>query len=207
MKAPEPKTKDFEYQIAPEGTHMARLYKIINVGTQKIEWEGQVKEQVKVMLYWELPTEPITYTTQDGEEKTSVFSLSREFTFSMHEKGNLRPIIEGMIGTSLKDEEAYAFDLEDLIGKACLVTVAHKKSKDGTKTYANVTGTAGLMKGQECPPQVNDSSIIDANTIKDAELEELPTWISDKIKLSPEYKKANDIPVIEYPEDGEEVPF
>jgi hypothetical protein len=50
----------------------------------------------------------------------------------MGAKGNLRPFIEGFIGTKLHDDEAYNFNLEDLLGDACLLNVVHT-GKDGNK--------------------------------------------------------------------------
>lgn len=186
-----------EYELVPKGTHVARVYKVIYLGTQKIEWQGETKELKKVRLYWELPNEKKTYTTEDGEEKEGVLSISREFTLSMGGKANLRPIVEGIIGTALQDEEAYSFNMEELVGKACLIRITHKKNKAGDREYAIVESTSELMKGQECPKQVNDSVIINAGNITKEDLEKLPDYIKEKIESSPEFKNRG----IEYPSD------
>jgi hypothetical protein len=54
----------------------------------------------------------------------------------MGKKSNLRPFVEGVIGTGLSDDEAYAFDLEDLLGRACPLNVVH--AEVGDNIYANI---------------------------------------------------------------------
>ena len=39
-----------EFIIAPAGNHLARLFSIVDLGTQIIEWEGKEKEQRKLTL-------------------------------------------------------------------------------------------------------------------------------------------------------------
>lgn len=180
------------YKLAPAGTHIARIFKIIHFGTLPYEYQGEQKTAKFIRLYWELPTEidKFTYKKEDGteEEVEKPFAVSREFTLSMGSKSNLRPIVEGVIGTALSDDEAYAFDFENLLGKDSLITITHKKSADGSRTYANVTGTMPLMKGQIAPAAVNQAKIYDVNTISEEEVGEVPEWIREKMTESVEYK-------------------
>src|SRR5258708_7785057 len=64
-------------------------------------------------------------------------------------KGHLRPFVEGFIGTKLHDDEAYNFNLEELLGDVCLLNVVHTE-KDGN-TYANIQGASPLPKGMTAP--------------------------------------------------------
>ena len=156
----------------PEGTHVARVYKFMNLGQRLQEYQGVQKDypDTLINISFELPLElnKFTVKNEDGteEEIEKPFAISREFTLSMGAKSNLRPIVEGIIGTSLSDEEAYAFDLETLVGKTCQLTVVHKPSADGTKTYSNITSTAPLMKGIEVPEPFNDAVIQDVKLIQ-----------------------------------------
>ena len=38
-------TSSKEFKLPPAGLHLARLYRIIDLGTQKVEWQGVVKMQ------------------------------------------------------------------------------------------------------------------------------------------------------------------
>jgi hypothetical protein len=64
---------------------------------------------------------------------------------------------EGFMGTKLHDDEAYNFNLEDLLGDVCLLNVVHTE-KDGN-TYANIQGASPLPKGITAPELFNDKRL------------------------------------------------
>lgn len=179
----------------PSGTHLGIVYKVMNLGSRVQEYLGTMKDHpdTLITITFELPAEkrPFTTKSEDGTETTveKPLVISREFVLSMGPKSNLRPFVEGIIGVKLTDEEAYAFDLEDLIGKACLVNVIHKVSSKNGNTYANITTTAPLMKGMAVPEQYNKNDIFDINTCSFEAVEALPQFIKDKVIISDEYKK------------------
>src|SRR6266550_6930129 len=105
MKAPKGKSFD----PVPAGTHVARLYQIIHIGTVKFEYKGEVKQSDKIRFTFELCNERKVFN--EGEEPRP-FSISREFGFSISPKGHLRPFIEGMGGAKMHDDEAYNFDID-----------------------------------------------------------------------------------------------
>lgn len=85
---------------------------------------------------------------KEGEEPEP-FSISREFRSVYGKKGHLRPFVEGMIGTLLHDEQAYNFDIEQLLRKACLLNVVHEE-KNGS-IYANIASASPLPRGMSAP--------------------------------------------------------
>lgn len=176
-----------QFELTPKGTHIARVYKLINLGTLKTEWQGVEKDTKKIRIYFELPNEEKKYQDKDGNEVTDIHTISSEYTLSMGDRANLRPIVEGIIGTTLTDDEAYNFDIESLIGMACLVTIKHNKSKDGTREYATVASTSELMKGMVAPAPVKETEVIDVNTITDEQMSNLHEKIQEKIKSSREW--------------------
>ena len=54
---------DFQ-KVAP-GTYVARCYRMIELGTLKEEFQGQVKMLQKVQITWELPTEKAVFDRTD----------------------------------------------------------------------------------------------------------------------------------------------
>lgn len=188
------------YTLAPEGTHVARVYKFMNLGTRFQEYQGKQKPYPDTLVTFtlELPNEMNEFEYEDketGEKKTVVkpFVISREFTLSMGKKSNLRPFVEGIIGTTLTDEEAGAFDIEELVGMTCQATIVHQQSKsDPDRKYANLTSVAPLMKGIEVPEPINDQVIQDVNTMTEEEIEKQPEFIQNKIKVSDEWKARFD---------------
>ena len=72
-------------EIVPSGTHIARCYSMIHIGTVEWEYNGEQKFSNKVRLTFELPNEMREFS---GEQKPMV--ISKEYTLTMHEKSNLR---------------------------------------------------------------------------------------------------------------------
>lgn len=180
MKAPKGKSFD----PVPAGTHVARLYQIIHIGTVKFEYKGETKFSDKIRLTFELSNERKVFN--EGEEPRP-FSISREFGYSMSPKSHLRPFLEGMAGAKMHDDEAYNFETETMLGDACLLNVVHV-DKDGN-TYANIQSASPLIKGMEAPPLFNKAQLIDVNTSTLEEIDALPEFLRDKIKSSEEYDK------------------
>ena len=185
MKAPKPKST---YEAVPAGTHVATLYSIVNLGTSSFEFKGEMKTSTKIRLTFELPGEMREF----GEDKVmKPMAISREFGFSMGKKSHLRPFVEGMLGVALHDEEAYAFDIEDLLGRSCLLSVSHTE-KDGN-VYSNINSASPLMKGMASPTGINATSLIDVNTATPEQIEALPGFLRDKIKASEEWKARQSV--------------
>lgn len=170
-------------EVIPQGTHIAILYQIIHLGTQKMEWKGDVKEMYKIRLTFELPFKKKEF---GGELKP--FVISKEVTLSMGQKSTLRKLVEGMIGSLLSDEEAYGFDIETLLGKACLIRVVHQTSSDGG-VYSILESISPIMEGQTIPEQFNKSAVLSFDVWNKEMFEKLPDFIKNKITTSPEYSK------------------
>lgn len=179
LTAPRAKTQT----DVPKGNHVARLYQIIHIGTNEFEFKGETKKSDKIRLTFELCNE--TKVFKEGEEPKP-FSVSREFGFSMGPKSHLRPFVEGMIGTSLFEDEAYNFNFEDLLGRACLLNIVHD-DKNGN-VYANIKGVSPLPNGMAAPEQFNESKMIDVNTSPFEEIDALPDFIKNKMQSSEEYQ-------------------
>jgi hypothetical protein len=179
LKAPK---KESSFEPVPKGNHVARLYQIIHIGTIPTVWQGETKMVDKVRLTFELCEEKKVF--KEGDEPKP-YSISRMFTLSMGQKSHLRPFVEGFIGTALSDDEAYAFDIEELLGEACLLNVVHE-TKEGT-TYANIHSATQLPKSMKAPELFNEAKVIDVNSAPLAEIDALPDFLKDKMKSSEEY--------------------
>lgn len=190
--APVPAKK--EYPLIPEGTHVGIIYKFMNMGTRYQEYKGALKDYPDTLISFtiEIPDaqHEFTFKKEDGTEEKVMKPLviTKEMTLSMGSKSKLRPFVEGVIGTRLSDDEAAAFDVETLVGKACLVSIVHRTSKEG-RVYANINATSPLIKGMEVPQQYNKNDIFDVNLVSEEQIDALPEWIKEKVIVSDEYKK------------------
>ena len=157
-----------DFKPCPEGNHGARLYALVDLGLHEKTWQGETKMKHLVHLGWELPDEPM----EDGRP----FTISARLTYSMHEKATLRKFIEGWRGSKLTDEESVDFDLTKLIGRACMVQVAHRKAANGN-TYADVIAVTSLPKGMQVPPAVNEPLVYSPEYHNQATYERLSAWL------------------------------
>ncbi len=185
MFLPEPSGKQFT--PAPAGNHIALCYRFVDLGTQAVDWQGQQKLQHKVMLSWELPNELMT----DGELAGQPYTIHQRYTWSMSEKATLRKHLESWRGKAFTDEDfvgAKRFDIKNIVGKACMLSVVHV-TKNGS-TYSNILGVAAMPKGMKAPPQINPSVFLGLNDedFRDEVFNELSPKIQETIKASPEYK-------------------
>lgn len=127
---------------APEGVHQAVCVDVIDLGMLKSAFlddkTGQPKFQHKVNIVWQ-----IDELRDDGKR----FQLYKRYTLSLGDKANLRHDLESWRGKAFTFDELAGFDVETVKCANCLVNVQHKKSADGTKTYANVVSVMPLIKG------------------------------------------------------------
>lgn len=172
-----PTSKDFE--LAPEGNHIANCYRIIDLGTQTGMWNGQpTKPKHKINITWELPSEPM----EDGKP----FSITKRYTVSLHENAELRKDLESWRGRKFNDEELAGFDLSNVLGKACMLNVAHLI--EGDKTYSNVVSIAPLPKGFSAASLVNPIVNFDLGNFNRALFDSLSDGIKNVIAKSSEYQ-------------------
>lgn len=171
-------------ELVPAGNYLARCYSMVHIGTVSEMYMGKPKEQNKVSISWELPTEQRIFNTEKGEQP---FSISREFTLSMYEKANLRKFLEGWRGKAFKEDEAKSFDITKLLGVACMLNVIHQVSKTSGKSYAMIASISTLPKGMACPAQINPSFEFSLEAYDADKFSTLPEWIKEKISKSKEF--------------------
>lgn len=178
-----PVSAKIQRELVPEGTHVARIYEYIHLGTQKGEWEGKELIQYKVRFTFEFPTEKRVF--KEGEAEKPLV-MSYDATLSFNEKANLRKLSEACFG-KMTDAEAVNFDIDTLVGRACLVAVAHKPPKDGI-VYASINGFMPLMKGLTVDSQINATKVLTFEHWDEEVFQALPSFVKEKIVISPEYK-------------------
>jgi len=178
--------KESEFQSVKPGTYVARCYRMIEIGTIKEDYMGQEKQQQKVMVTWELPTELAVFDEAKGEEP---YAVSKTYTLSMHEKANLRKDLESWRGKGFTEDEANKFDISVLVGKPCLLSIQLQQSKSNPgRSYTVISSISPLMKGQECPPQINETKILSYDNFNWELFDNLSDYTKDKIKSSIEFR-------------------
>lgn len=134
-----------DYQPVPEGTHIARCVRVIDLGLQPGS-QQYPEPRAKVLLAWEIPDEPVKV---DGEEQPGI--IMARFTASLHKKSQLRALLESWRGRAFAEEELKGWSLRNILDVPCMITVVHSDSNG--RIYANVKSAAKMPKGVPAPPR------------------------------------------------------
>lgn len=165
----------------PPGVFAARCVRIIDLGTQTTTWKGQNKDSHKIIIGFE--TEALI---EDGEKAGKPFLIQSRYTASLNEKSMLRRDLESWRGRKFTDQELEAFDLKNVLSKACLLNVVH--SDNGGKTYANISGIMPLPGNMKAPPPSGASVFFTLEDFDPEVFDSLSDGLREVISKSPEFK-------------------
>lgn len=185
----------------PPGTHQARCFAVIDLGTQHSE---MFADSYKVMIMWETPHERITI---DKEERP--MTIHKEYSLSLGKKSNLRKHLETWRGRPFTKEELEGFEVANVIGAPCLLSVVHKQSANGN-TYANIEAVSAVPKGMEVLALFHKTAKYDLADGENKVYKALPEWIQKKILASEERNPSKPVASPEpdgSEDDGDTVPF
>lgn len=160
------------------GVYIAICVGVIDLGEQYSEKFKNYSNKVKIV--WEIPSE-----TVEVEGKQEPRQLSKEFTISASNKGNLRGFISSWNAKTYSDDEFLELDLFEQLGLACQLNVVLNE----TGEYANINTIMPLPKGFPVPESKTEFIKWDMDAWDDAVFEKLPEWIRDQIKKSTQYQK------------------
>lgn len=186
------------FEPVEAGTYPARCCAVVDLGIQHVEWQGQKKDQEKVLLMFELPTERMEY---NGEDKPRW--QSTKYTMSLNEKAGLRKTLDAWRGKPMTAEELQGFNVGCLLNAPCMLTIVHKKSKSGG-VYANIGGISKPMKGIPIPELESEPILFDMEA-DDAEevFQKLPEWVQKIVEESVTWKERKATFTEEGDDEGE----
>ena len=191
--------KDFEN--APEGVAVSRCYRIIDLGTQVSDFQGQRKSAHKILISWEL------LGTSNSEGKP--FTIGKKYTLSLSDKATLRKDLEAWRGRKFTPAELEGFDISKLINAPCMLNVIHAE-KDG-KTYANIGSIMPLAGGMVAPQLTQDKVLFSLGDFVQQVFDGLSDGLKKMIAASPEYNEATGLassaPAPAGGPDDDDIPF
>lgn len=176
-----------EFKNAPPGSHLGRLYKIVDLGTQQGEWEGKATFARKMIFYFELHGEddkgqPLV--NDDGKP----LIVTKYYNASLGEKATLRKHLQTWLNLDFS-KMPEGFKVENILGKFAMINVTTYQ-KDG-KTRASVEGLSAvpaIVQKHGLPEGINDISIFDLNKFDSAKFDALSDGVKKMIVSSPEYR-------------------
>lgn len=164
-----------DFKQAPIGNHVARCIRLIDLGTQHGEYQGQPNTRNQVLVTWELCNELM----EDGKP----FTVSHFYTNSLNEKATMRAHLEAWRGQQFTEAETRGFDLNNILGKPCMLTViANDKGR------SKVSAVSGMPKGMKAPEAVNKPTAFWIEEWTQEAWDAIPKGIREIIEKSDEYK-------------------
>lgn len=202
------------FESTPVGSHLARCYRIVDLGTQKSEYMGQVKYLHKVMLGWEIHgmnEDGTPIKMKDGRP----FAMFKNYTLSWADKATLRGDLQSWRGKPFTAEELRRFDLKTILGAWCMLNVIERAGTDG-KMYvnvANISPVPAMIKQNGLPTAVNKNEMFNLSEPDMAMFETFSDNLKKKIQGSPEWEKLQNKPKAAAPsptevtDDDSDIPF
>ena len=174
-----------DFKIAPAGLHMARLYSVIDLGHQSVEWSGETKIMHKVVLTFELHGDDNNgkpLKTDDGKP----LIVSKRYTVSLGDQATLRKDLESWANKKMSTADRINFDLKTLLNKFCMVNISH--SEDGK--YANISGISPIPSALKnaVPDGINQINHFWLHDYDQAKFDALPKYYREKIMESSEWR-------------------
>lgn len=194
-----------DFKPIDPGTYTAVCSRVIDQGTQTSAFYGTSKR--KVLLAWEIPEVEVEV---DGDKRPALVMSS--YTASLSEKATLRKDLESWRGRKFTKEELEGFDLKNILGKGCMISVVH--SEDGK--YANVASVMALPRGMPAPPAPRELINFDLNAFDQDTFDKLSDKMREKIRSSPEFKaltggfdpeQAGPTKTFQHDDIDDEIPF
>ena len=200
--------KGGNFERCPPGMHLSRCYRIVDLGTQKSEYLGQVKFLHKIMLAWEV------FCTDDAGKPVFMkdgrpFGIFKNYTLSWAEKANMRIDLQSWRGRPFTQEEQKKFDLKNVLGAFCMLNIIERAGQNGN-TYSNVdsiTPVPGVIKQAGLPEGVNKAEIFNLAEPDMALFNSFSDNLKKKIEASPEWSKTDGGTVSAAVEEDETLPF
>lgn len=172
-----------DFEQPPAGTHVARCVKVIDIGTQKGEYQGKATIKRQCVIGWELPTELMT----EGDYAGKPFVVSKFYTASLSEKANLRKDLANWRGRDFTEQELQGFEAKNILDKPCLISLTPNE-----KGKIRVTGVMALPKATQVPQRVNNIVYFSLDEFDSKAFDALSDGYKKLIQVTPEYRALTD---------------
>lgn len=181
------KSKSIDFKPVPAGTHLGRMYRIVDIGKQQGEWQGKITTQRKVILYFELFGEDeagAPLTRDDGKP----LIITKYYNRSLNEKSTFRKHLQSWL--KIDFDTVKGFNLEDLLGKFAMVSVSQYKGKNGDMKASidSLSAVPAMLSKHGMPEGVNPLFVFNLDKFDSEKFATLSEAIQNMVKMSPEYR-------------------
>ena len=178
-----------DFTPVPQGMHLARCYRVIDLGTQESTYLGKTKNLAKVMLQFEVHGED-----EDGKAivtaKNEPMSISKNFTLSLGEMATLRKDLQTWRGKEFTADELRGFELKNVLGHWAMISVIKAMGTNG-KEYTNIAGIMSVpaaIKKAGLPQGHNELKMFSIDEPDMTLFDSFSSGLKEKIGKSPEWQ-------------------
>lgn len=172
----------WDYVLAPSGTWQAVIFSVIDLGTQKEEYQGVKKEAHKIRIWFEF-----------ADDYDKIHTIYKELSLSFNSKSKLRQFVDGMNWgtTPMTDEQAKTFNVYTLLWKEATINVVHLKSKSTDNPYSDIASLSPRIKKIALHERKAKNTYLHLSEqfFNQDVFDSQPQFVREKIEQSPEAKK------------------
>lgn len=180
-------TTSKQFKTVPAGSHLGRLYKIVDIGTQQGEWKGKATYSRKAVFYFELHGDDAAgqpLAMDDGKPMI----VTKYYNVSLNEKSTLRKHLEAWLNIDFNSMPE-GFEASSLLGKFAMVNVTNYLKDGNTKSSVeSLTAVPSIVSKHGLPAGINDIFMFDLDKFDSAKYESLSDGIKNLIQNSPEFR-------------------
>lgn len=190
-----PSPEEPGFKPCPPGQHVAICYRFVDLGTQRFHHPGQIIDQHKVLLSWELPETAIP----EGEHAGQPYCFHQQYTWSMHEKATLRKHLESWRGVPFgpSDFGDGGCDIRDILGKTCVLTlIANRGNSRGGVKLQIISRLPRSAKAPESPRNPVYYLSLEPQRFDYLTFKMLSPNLQETVRRSPEFRKLMHLPKV-----------
>ena len=180
-----------EFEPAPAGLHLGRLYQILHVGTSQSEWQGEIKMENKIIFQFELHGEddsgkPLVAT--NGKP----YIVNKYYNLTMHEKSKLRAHLTSWLKINFDElaKNKEAFNFKKLLGQFAMVNVV--LSANGKTAIDSLLPVPAVYLKAGLPEGVNEVFMFEVLNFDQEKFEKLSQGRKEMVLKSFEYRSIQE---------------
>lgn len=172
--------------IPPVGSHPARCFAIVDLGSHTENGNYGVTTNRKIRFSWELPDELHVFDEKLGPQP---FAVHRLLNFVIAPKSNFQKMLESWRGVAFTEAELDNFEVKRVLGAPCMLTVVH--TAKGSQTYANVDAVVPLPAKWRAimSAPINKPVYYEIEMGRNEIFKALPEWLRQQIEQCNEWNE------------------
>jgi hypothetical protein len=174
-------------ELVPPGAHLARCYRIIDLGSQKSPSTGAT-HRPEIAVQFEVYAQDAKGNALMADDGGPLV-ISKIYPLSLSATALLRKDLTSWRGKEFSPAELRGFELKSILGQWAMIAVATAEGSQGDQ-YSSIIGASGVpdeISRAGLPPGHHKLAMF---TIAEADLDAFATFskqIRDKIEASPEW--------------------